>query len=214
MCSSHIGSSRTDRPSSVTGLTSRIARSFYLNARKQRNWPRRAFLLGHSSMLKKTWTWVLATAAVASGFALYPKRAVETRADAAPPANRGPAATSFRIVFGIGDREPARWDGHVDLAGGKITDIAGWRFAAEDGSIAPAGWKVSTRRGLLPVGARNVGQPGPMLDNGVIVSAALEDPNASFSVEAAQGKVTFSAREVPFGGPQAFLDGRERSDHV
>ena len=134
---------------------------------------------------------------------------------AAPaPQPAAAAVTAFRIILGIGDREPTVWDGKIQLTGGKVLEVDGWRFAESDEVLGTSGWKLSTRRGPPPVGARNAAAPGPMLDNGVIVHAGLTAPDAAFSIETARGKFTFAARDVPFGEPQPLLDGRARVDRV
>jgi hypothetical protein len=89
-----------------------------------------------------------------------------------------PAAASFRILLGIGDTQPITWDGSVAVTPGKILSIQGWRFAANDSADA-AGWKAATRNSP---GRR--GQVGPILENGVIISAP-DDPTAAISVKTA-----------------------------
>ena len=114
----------------------------------------------------------------------------------------------------MGDKEPTVWDGKISLAGGRILSIQGWRFAATDASDYSSSWKASSRRGLPAAGARQQGQPGPVLENGVIVGAALESPQARFSVETGQGNFSFSAAEVRYGATRPALKGRVLIDRV
>lgn len=133
-----------------------------------------------------------------------------------PPAGQPlpmPQATSFRIQLGIGDKQPTDWSGKLTLKGGRVISIQGWRFAGSDSTDYRSSWKASTRRGLLPAAAR-AGALGPVLENGVIVAAALEDPAAAFTVETTQGAFTFRASEVPYGKTLEALDGRARIDRV
>src|SRR5262245_23917594 len=109
-------------------------------------------------MPTKRWIWgALALISLAVGFAVLPRKTGQ--ASAAQTGARQAPTTSFRILFGLGDREPTRWDGKVDLTGGKIVSVSGWRFA-EDDTSGDRTWKLGSRRGLPPVGRGNLGQPG------------------------------------------------------
>lgn len=125
-----------------------------------------------------------------------------------------PEAAAFRILLGVGDKEPTIWDGKISLSGGRILSIQGWRFSGTDSSDYRTSWKASSRRGLPPAGARREGAQGPVLENGVIVAAALETPQAVFSVETAQGKFSFAASDVRYGAMRPALNGRVRIDRV
>src|SRR5262249_20868954 len=43
-----------------------------------------------------------------------------------------PPITSFRIVAGLKDKEPAEWSGKIDVAGGEVASLTGWRFEDAD----------------------------------------------------------------------------------
>jgi len=125
-----------------------------------------------------------------------------------------PQANAFRILLGVGDKEPSVWDGKISLSGGRIISIQGWRFAGSDSSDYQSSWRASTRRGLPPVGARAQGAQGPVLENGVIVGATLDAAGAAFSVETVQGNFSFSAEEAPYGEIRPALNGRVLIDRV
>jgi len=125
-----------------------------------------------------------------------------------------PQAAAFRILLGVGDPEPTVWDGKISATGARIVSIQGWRFAATDSSDYRSSWKASSRRGLPPVGAQAAGKPGPVVENGVIVAARLEDSQARFAVETAQGSFAFTAAELPYGAVQAFLKNRVLVERV
>src|SRR5438105_4444120 len=120
------------------------------------------------------------------GFLLYPRLtqyAQDTRSRQAPD------TVTFRVLLGVGDTEPTVWDGSVKVSGGNVTSIQGWRFAETDSSDK-AGWKVSTRR-LGPQNAAQVAakQNGPMVENGVFITAAISSPQARFDIRTPRGSV-------------------------
>ncbi|HYM13779.1 MAG TPA: hypothetical protein VEU62_23775 [Bryobacterales bacterium] len=128
-----------------------------------------------------------------------------------PLAARRGGEARFRILLGIGDSEPARWDGSVRVAGGAISAIEVWRPGAED-QVEGQSWKVSTRR--LPPRPARPGARGPVAENGVIVSAELTDPAARFDVQTAQGSFSFRADQVALGQGLNVLDGHANIERV
>jgi len=125
-----------------------------------------------------------------------------------------PQAAAFRILLGVGDRESTVWDGKVSATGARIVSIQGWRFAGNDASDYRSSWKASTRPGLPPAAARQAGKPGPVVENGVIVTARLEDSQARFTVETAQGNFVFAAAELPYGAVGPYLKNRVLVERV
>src|SRR5262249_42622051 len=108
------------------------------------------------------------------GVLLYPRL---TNYAQSPKRIAMPEATTFRILLGIGDTEPTDWDGSVKLSGGAVTGIQGWRFADRDSSDYKSSWKASTRRQALPAAQKKKkADGGPLLENGVLISAALSSP--------------------------------------
>src|SRR5574341_1899918 len=95
----------------------------------------------------------------------------------------GSPTVAFRITLGAIDAEPARWDGAIDVSGGKLLSLAGVRFYKDDalGSDGKS-WKCATRRRATPepkswwVGAKHVppadlnapAPQGAIIPNGVI----------------------------------------------
>lgn len=123
-----------------------------------------------------------------------------------------PPAVAFRILLGIGDKQPTDWSGKLALTGGRVLSIQGWRFSGKDSTDYRSSWKASTRRGVVQAAAAGV--LGPMLENGVIVTAALQDAEAQFLVDTSQGSFSFRAADVPFGKALPALGGRVRIDRV
>ena len=157
---------------------------------------------------------VVLSAVVAAAAALFPL----IRQQAQGPRTKSvamPEETCFRVLFGVGDAEPTPWDGSVELSGGKIVSIKGWRFTGTDTTDYKSNWQAATRRGQPQTArARERGVPGPVLENGVILGAALADPNARFDVKTKQGQFSFTAGEVDFGQSKTVLNGRVTIDRV
>ena len=64
-----------------------------------------------------------------------------------------PETVSFRLAFGVEDKATAKWDGAMQIPGGRIASVEGWRFAPAD-RIEDHAWKLATeetRRGAETV---------------------------------------------------------------
>jgi hypothetical protein len=140
---------------------------------------------------------------VAAGFLLYSQR---SRTQAPQPA---PEGFAIRILLGVTDREPVNWDGSIRVTPGRIVEVRGWRFDANDSASNDGSWKLATRES-----AGKKGKAGPVLENGVIVTADTRDPGARFEVKTAQGSFSFQQSDVVFGDAKAFLEGRVLVDRV
>ena len=44
----------------------------------------------------------------------------------------GMAEVGVRVLFGVTDKDPAKWDGSATVDHGKITKTDPWRFSKED----------------------------------------------------------------------------------
>ena len=154
-------------------------------------------------MRKSIWVvCAIIAAAVAAGVGLYSQGRNAKLTEM-------PRAVAFRVLLGVGDREPATWDGSVTVTPGRVLSIQGWRFAGEDSTDSRSSWKASTRRSI-PLGAKKA--TGVVLEKGVIIAAS--DEAARFEVKTAQGNFSFSAGEIPFGEEKPFLDGKVHVDRV
>ncbi|MBI3679499.1 MAG: hypothetical protein HY235_03800 [Acidobacteria bacterium] len=154
-------------------------------------------------MSKRTWTLTIAGAiALIAGLSLYSQRGNRPAAAEDPSGN-----LSFRILLGVNDRASNGWDGSISVTPGRITRIRGWRFTAADSAGANS-WKAATRQS-----PGKKGKAGPILENGVIVTASAEQ-SARFQARTAQGDFSFQASEIPYGQPKPFLEGRALVDRV
>ena len=152
-------------------------------------------------MQKRSWlAFAVLLAAVVAGLKIYPQNR------SAAPGGSAPGGTDFRILLGVNDTASTKWDGSITVSGGKVTGVRGWRFTAAD-SADTSSWKASTRNAV-----QRKGNLGPMVANGVIVTASLEDPNARFDVKTAQGSFSFKAQEVSYFQAKPELDGRVQVD--
>ena len=122
--------------------------------------------------------------------------------------------TTFRIVFGIGDKEPTVWDGSVSPTSARITGIRGFNFAAKDTTDGKSSWTVSTRTATPSGAQRRAGRPGHMSENGILLSAVLDSPDANFEIKTKQGSFSFRASELPYSKSKTVVDGRVRVDRV
>ena len=147
------------------------------------------------------------------GVLLYPRL---TNYAQSPKQIAMPDATTFRVLLGVGDTEPTEWDGSVTLSGGNVTSIQGWRFADRDSSDYKSSWKASTRRAVVAGAAqkKKKAQAGPLLENGVLIGAALSSPQARFEIKTSHGAFAFAAQEIPMGASKSFLDGRVSVDRT
>jgi len=95
-------------------------------------------------MIKRWLAGGLVLAAAALAFVLLPRGTrAQSGIGASVPMKGG---VSFRILFGLADKEPTPWDGSVKVSGGTIRSITGWRFFGDDVTDYKATWKLSTRR--------------------------------------------------------------------
>src|SRR5262245_9706583 len=122
--------------------------------------------------------------------------------------------SAFRILFGMTDRESAKWDGALAVSQGTIARIEPWRFDDDDKIEEVSGngarWKISTRQGRA-FGA----QPQrPVVANGVIGVFRNLTSASEVSVETAQGKFNFRPGDLPYGKTMKLLDGRVMVDRV
>ncbi len=111
-------------------------------------------------------------------------------------------ASSVRVLFGLTDTSPTRWDGSVQLEHGHITAIQGLRFGPEDSTDYQTSWRASTRQ-----------QGNQLLENGVIISGAVP-PESRWRIQTPRGAFSFTLRDLRWGDPKTFLDGAVSIEQV
>jgi hypothetical protein len=109
-----------------------------------------------------------------------------------------------RVVFGLTDTAPSRWDGTVKLDSGTVTAIQGVRFGPEDSTDYSTSWKAGTRA---------QGQTDNVLENGVIITAQAK-PDSRWSIHTERGDFSFTLQDVFWGDRRSFLDGAVEIERV
>ena len=112
----------------------------------------------------------------------------------------------YCILFGVGETEPAQWDGSIEASGARVVRIAAWR-ESEDAQVDGTSWKLATNRVVLTRASQDT-QRFPALENGVYVTAELTDANAQFRVKTERGEFAFRAADVAPGRPARFLEDK------
>ncbi len=110
-----------------------------------------------------------------------------------------PNAQAFLIALGVGDTAPTNWDGSISATGATILGLQGWRFSGADAISGTSAWKMSTH--TTPA----VTPPGPLQENGIIVTVSAASGPVTFNVTTTQGNFTFTSQDVPFGVSKLFL---------
>jgi len=147
---------------------------------------------------------VVAVSAGAALVAIAGKRLLNPETNLPQASIQAPASQSYLVLFGIGDRAVAVWNGSISATGSTILGLQGWRFSGTD-TITDNSWKLATRMAGGPPGVT-----GNVLlqENGVIVTVAAANGPVTFNVQTTQGNFSFSSTDVSFGASKSFLNGR------
>src|SRR6516165_9762256 len=108
----------------------------------------------------KLWLILTAVVVVAAAVSLY------SQGRAGATERQMPSGVAFRILLGVGDTDVTPWNGSIAASPGTVSSISGWRFMPADSTDGKSTWTCSTRRG-----AGNANNAGPIVPNGVIVTA-------------------------------------------
>ena len=103
----------------------------------------------------------------------------------------GAADFGVRVILGLGDTNPTRWDGSASARGATIASIEPWRFDGNDALAGSSGWKMSTHPIRLFGGGRQGACP-PIVANGIILWLTGAGDSTELAVQTAQGN--FSVR--------------------
>ena len=132
---------------------------------------------------------------------------------------QGESPVSIRLMFGTDRHTPQRWDGSVNVTGGRVLRVSGVHFEGRDEIVSTNGWKLTnrvtryadstTQRGYDPVHTRQFA----MIPNGVV--ATIEASEASeVEVQTEQGSFSFLLSQLPFGQTLEFLDGTASAQRI
>ncbi|HEV2687484.1 MAG TPA: hypothetical protein VGV35_02990, partial [Bryobacteraceae bacterium] len=142
---------------------------------------------------------------VAAFVAVAGKRLLNPEASTPAVSIQAPASQSYLVLFGIGDKTAASWNGSITATGASILNLQGWRFGGTDAITGATSWRLATR---LEAGPPGVTGNVLLMENGVIVTVAAANGPVTFSVQTTLGNFTFSSQDVSFGASKAFLNGR------
>jgi hypothetical protein len=118
-----------------------------------------------------------------------------------------------RVILGLSDTGPVRWDGSCSARGATIASIEPWRFDGDDAMGPANSWKISTHPIRLFGGGRGGVRP-PIVANGVILWLTDASDSAEIAVQTAQGNFTVRASEIPYGKQVFALEKRVMVDRV
>ncbi|WP_180540420.1 DUF3604 domain-containing protein [Nevskia soli] len=122
--------------------------------------------------------------------------------------------TSVRILLGVGDTTPTRWDGTLQVAGGSMVSLDPWRFEGSDG-ISGATWHFSTHPVRLFSGTSPTSTAGNnIVANGVIATISTASSDAEIKITTAQGDFGFRLGELTYGKPVSRLEGKVHLDRI
>ena len=116
------------------------------------------------------------------------------------------------ILMGVGDKDPAKWDGAFTAAGGEVHKIEGYRFELPDRILPQGGWQLTTRveeiLGGSPLAGHGTGvSERRLLPKGVLIRGS-GNSSTKVSVKTAQAEFSFAPMEIPFGGTEKYAGGR------
>jgi hypothetical protein len=157
---------------------------------------------------RRLWA-IFTAAAVTTGIAVVTLSRPVARTQSIPSSRRD--LLQFAVLFGVGDSEPAAWNGTITASGARVTALDIWRPAESDATAAQA-WKLATRRVNLTRGMQRA--VAPVLPNGIYVTSERLATDARFTVQTTQGKFEFAAQRLDFGRSLSFLNGRARVERV
>ena len=128
------------------------------------------------------------------------------------PALAQAETVQYCILFGVGEEEPASWDGSIEATGARIVDVWGWRLGRNH-SAAESRWRLATRRLALTRSLNDV-RRYPALETGVYVLAETLAADARFRTRTEHGDTSFDAADVAFGKPAVLMEGRVTVERI
>jgi hypothetical protein len=120
------------------------------------------------------------------------------------------STVSYRVLFGVTDTAPTRWDG--TFSGERVGKITAneWKFAAGD-NIDGQLFHLSTHPDIRFIGSSG-GSGAPIVPNGFILTVERVTESSEFSFTTAQGDFKFRASDLSYGkgiyrlGERVYID--------
>ena len=122
------------------------------------------------------------------------------------------STVSYRVLFGVSDTAPTRWDG--TFSGERVGKITAeeWKFVAGD-NIDGQVFHFSTHPDIRFIGSSG-GSGAPVVSNGFILTAERVTESSEFSFTTAQGDFKFRASDLSYGNGIYRLGERVYIDRV
>lgn len=121
---------------------------------------------------------------------------------------------SFRVTFGIGDKQATEWNGRVSVVNGAVDSLTGWRFQDKDRVESPSEWRCRTHVELTPgaryplAPAKGKPPPAPMQPAPIGINLTVNGAGPVVTLALGKGELRFKADEIMLGDAKHFLDGR------
>ena len=113
------------------------------------------------------------------------------------------------LQLGLKDRDAADWSGEVMIKGGMVTKIEGWRFTAKDKIVGEGKWTATSKD---PGGPKD--RRGRRISPVGVLVFGRASSTAYVRVRTAQGELSFTLGDLPFGKRVTAIDGRASAERV
>jgi hypothetical protein len=122
------------------------------------------------------------------------------------------STASFRILFGVTDSTPTRWDGTVSVQEAGKFELQPWRFEGADGISGPL-FHITTHPARLFSGS-TPSSGVAIVANGFLLNITGMTENTAIAITTAQGDFRFKPADVKYGAGLYKLGGRVYIDPV
>ncbi len=123
---------------------------------------------------------------------------------------RAQTPAAFRILLGVNDNAPTRWDGTLKVTDAGPYTIEPWRFQDDD-KIDGDQYHISTHVARFFYKLPDSDLP---VANGFIINATATGDTSEFSFTTPQGAFSFRPSDVPYGKGIYKLEGRVYVDRI
>ena len=109
------------------------------------------------------------------------------------------------VLMGTGDRDPAKWDGSLQVTGGEIFELEGYRFELPDRVLPQGGWRMETRLERILFGQGGERPEQRVLPKGLLIRGS---GTPRLEIRTTSGDCAFAPAEIAFGTALRCADGR------
>jgi hypothetical protein len=116
------------------------------------------------------------------------------------------------VLMGVGDKEPAAWDGRLEVSGGEVFQLDGYRFEPPDRILPQGGWRARTKLERVKFGYSPAWRKLPvavpqLTPKGLLIRGAGTSATR-VSIETPFGRCAFLPMGMPFGKVEPCAGGR------